>query len=77
MQNSRNITVHTGVAGADIINHYLSVYYCITIVDDMLRKKTINTEEAANLKSMLNSEDRDNYEIAVMAINQIRYGHSI
>jgi hypothetical protein len=77
MQNSRNIVVHTGAAGADKINHLLAVYYCTNIVDDMLDKKTVNIEEATNLKSMLNSEDRDNYEIAVMAINQIRYGHSI
>jgi hypothetical protein len=77
MQDSRNIVVHTSAAGADKISHLLAVYYFTGVVDDILDEKKLATEEATNLKSMLYSEDRDNYEIAVMAINQIRYGHSI
>ena len=77
MQDSRNIVIHTGAAGADKISHLLAVHYFKEIVNDMLDEKKVSLEEGANLKSMLNSEDRDNYEIAVMAINQIRNGHSI
>jgi len=77
MQNSRNIVIHTGAAGADKIGHLLSVHYFKKIVNDMLDEKKVSLEEGTNLKSMLNSEDRDNYEIAVMAIKHIQYEHSI
>lgn len=77
MQNSRNIVIHTGAAGADRITHLLAVHYFIDVVNDILDEKKVSKEEGANLKLMLNSEDRDNYEIAVMAINQIRNEHSI
>ena len=77
MQNSRNIVIRTGAAGTDKITHLLAVYYFIDVVNDMLDEKKVSPEEGANLKSMLNSEDRDNYEIAVMAIKHIQYEHSI
>ena len=77
MQDSRNMVLYTGAAGADKINHLLAVHYFKEIVNDMLDEKKVSLEEGANLKSMLNSEDRDNYEIAVMAIKHIQYEHSI
>lgn len=75
--NSRNIVIHTGAAGADKISHLLAVHYFIDVVNDMLDEKKVSPEEGANLKSMLNSEDRDNYEIAVMAIKHTQYEYSI
>lgn len=77
MQNSRNMVIYTGAAGADKISHLLSVHYFKKIVNDMLDEEKVTPEEGANLKLMLNSEDRDNYEIAIMAINHIRNEHSI
>ena len=72
MQNSRNMVLYTAKAGADRISHLISVHYCVEVVNYMLEEERISTEEATNLKSMLNSEDKDNYEIAIMAINHIK-----
>lgn len=77
MQNSRNMVIYTGAAGADRISHLISVHYCVEVVNDMLDEEKVTPEEGANLKSMLNSDDKDNYEIAVMAINHITNEHSI
>jgi len=71
------MVLYTGAAGADKISHLLAVHYFKEVVNDMLDEKKVSLEEGTNLKSMLNSEDRDNYEIAVMAINHIQYEHSI
>lgn len=75
-KTDRQIGLYTGAKGGDLLNEVLAVYF-FGLVNDMLHDKLIDKEKANNLKAMLKSEDKDNYEIAVMAINHIRNEHSI
>lgn len=76
-KTDRQIRLYTGAKGGDLITYQLALHYFIGVVNDMLDDKMIDQEKGTNLKVMLNSEDKDNYEIAVMAINHIRNEHSI
>ena len=68
---SRQIHLVTGAKGADHISHLLHVYHSVGVVDGLLKEKKITEEEGQNLKSMLNSPDRDNTNIADMIIKQL------
>lgn len=68
----RNIHIYTGAYGADMIHHSLAVANTIDYVEWMEKKKKINVDVAKNLKAMLNSEDRDNFNIAILAIEQLK-----
>ena len=68
----RNIHVYTGAYGADMINHTLAVANATDYVEWMEDKKKIDTDTAKNLKAMLNSEDKDNFNMAILAIEQLK-----
>jgi hypothetical protein len=68
----RNIHVDTGAYGADLLHHTLAVANAIDYVEWMESKKKINTDTAKNLKTMLNSKDRDNFNIAILAIENLK-----
>lgn len=68
----RNIHVYTGAYGADLLHHTLAVANAIDYVEWMESKKKIDTDTAKNLKTMLNSKDRDNFNIAILAIEELK-----
>jgi hypothetical protein len=56
----------------DSYEHALAVTNAVDYVEWMEEKKKIDTETAENLKTMLNSEDRDNFTIAILAIEELK-----
>jgi hypothetical protein len=68
----RNIHVYTGEYGADMLHHTLAVANAVDYVEWMEKKKKVEPDVAKNLKTMLNSKDRDNFNIAILAIEQLK-----
>jgi hypothetical protein len=68
----KTIHIYTGEYGADMLHHTLAVANAIDYVEWMEDKKKIDTDTAQNLKTMLNSKDRDNFNIAILAIEELK-----
>lgn len=68
----RQITLYTGPAGADNIVHIMAVETSVGFVEWMEENKKIDSDTAKNLISMLRSEDKDNFNIATLAIEQFK-----
>ncbi len=68
----RNIHIYTGEYGVDILHHTIAVANAIDYVEWMEKKKKVEPDVAKNLKTMLNSKDRDNFNIAILAIEQLK-----
>lgn len=68
----REFVLHTGITGADIIRHAMEVENAVGYVEWMEEKKKIDSDTAASLKAMLKSEDRDNFTIAMLAIQNLK-----
>jgi hypothetical protein len=68
----RQIVLQTGTRGADMIYHMMAVSNAVDYVEWMEEKKKIDRDTAKNLKTMLESEDRDNFNIAMLAIEQLK-----
>ena len=68
----KSIHIYTGEFGADIIRHTMAVANAVDYVEWMEKKKKVESDVAKNLKAMLNSEDRENFNIAVLAIEQLK-----
>jgi hypothetical protein len=68
----RDIHVYVGTNGADMISHTMAVNNSVGYVHWMLEKKKIEKDVADNLIKMLQSEDRDNFNIAILAIEQLK-----
>jgi hypothetical protein len=56
----------------DLYEHALTVSNAVDYVEWIEEKKKIDSETAENLKTMLKSEDRDNFNIAILAIEQLK-----
>jgi len=67
----RKMRIYTGRGGADMINHLFAVENSVGYVNWLLETKKINKETSDSLIMMLKSEDRDNYNIAILAIEQL------
>lgn len=57
---------------ADKIAHGMAVENSVGFVEWMEERKKIDTDTAKNLISMLRSEDEDNFNIAILAIEQLK-----
>lgn len=68
----RDIHVYVGQHGADMISHSFAVNNSVGFVEWMLEKKKVEPDVAKNLISMLQSEDKDNFNIAILAIEQLK-----
>lgn len=68
----RNINIMTGTKGMDIIYHSIAVNNAVGYVEWMLEEKKIEKDAADSLINMLQSEDRDNFNIAMLAIEQLK-----
>lgn len=58
--------------GYDLYEYALAVSNSIDYVEWMEEKGKVDSEIAQNLKTMLASEDRDNFNIAILAIEQLK-----
>ena len=68
----RDIHVYVGQQGADIYKHTLAVSNSVDYVEWMLEKKQIEEDVAKNLITMLKSPDKDNFNIAILAIKNLK-----
>ena len=68
----RSISIMTGAAGADYIAHAMAIENAVGFVEWMEENKKIDSDTAKNLISMLRSEDVDNFNIAILAIEQLK-----
>lgn len=68
----RNITIMTGAAGADYLAHAMAIENAVGFVEWMEERKKIDSDTAKNLIEMLRSPDRENFNIAILAIEQLK-----
>lgn len=68
----RQIHLYTGKHGIDMISHALAVSNSVGFVEWMMESKKIDTDTGSNLIDMLKSEDIDNFNIAILAIEQLK-----
>jgi hypothetical protein len=68
----RQIHLYTGQAGADYLAHALAIENSVGFVEWMQEKGNIDTDTADTLVKMLRSEDQDNFNIAILAIENLK-----
>lgn len=68
----RDIHVYVGSQGADLISHSFAVNNSVGFVEWMMEKKKITPDVGQNLINMLQSEDRENFNLAILAIEQLK-----
>ncbi len=68
----RQISIMTGAAGADYIAHAMAIENAVGFVEWMEERKKIESDTAKNLIEMLRSPDKENFNIAILAIEQLK-----
>ena len=68
----RQIHLYTGEKVAEMISHSFAVNNSVGFVEWMEEEKKINSDTAKNLINMLRSEDIENFNIAILAIEQLK-----
>ena len=68
----RQIHLYTGTHGADMVSHAFAVSNSIGFVEWMQEKGKIDKETEKNLINMLQSDDIENFNIAILAIEQLK-----
>lgn len=73
----KQIHLYTGSHGTEMISHAFAVRNAVDYVEWMEQKKKVDSDTAKNLTSMLQSEDIENFNIALLAIEHMKNEHSI
>lgn len=68
----KKIHIYTGLNGFDMISHGFAVENSVGFVEWMEEKNKINSDEAKSLITMLRSSDIENFNIAILAIEQLK-----
>lgn len=68
----RHINLYTGMKGNEMIVHTMVVENAVGFVEWMMEKDKVDQETGKNLINMLRSEDKDNFNIAILAIEQLK-----
>jgi len=68
----KDVHIYVGQHGADMLSHSFAVNNSVGFVEWMEEKGKVDSEIAKNLKTMLKSEDKDNFNIAILAIEQLK-----
>ena len=68
----REITIMMSQEGADRVAQHLAVENAVGFVEWIEEKKKIDSDTAKNLISMLRSPDKENFNIAILAIEQLK-----
>ena len=68
----RNIHIYTGQAGFEMISHTYAVENSVGFVQWMEEKKKIDNDTAKSLVLMLRSPDIENFNLAILAIEQLK-----
>lgn len=67
----REIHMYTGINGMDMITHAFAVKNSVDYAKFLRDEGKITEEELNNITNMLNSKDRDNFEVALLALEQL------
>jgi hypothetical protein len=68
----KQIHLYTSVSGVEMISHAFAVENSVGFVKWMEEKKKITSDEATSLTTMLRSKDIENFNIAILAIEQLK-----
>lgn len=68
----RKIVIGTGARGLTMISHAIDVSNATGYVEWMEEKGKVDSDTAKNLIAMLKSEDIENFNIAILAIEQLK-----
>jgi alpha-D-ribose 1-methylphosphonate 5-triphosphate synthase subunit PhnI len=68
----RKIHIYTGLNGFDMVSHAFAVENSVGFVEWMKEKERIDFDTAQNLINMLRSPDKENFNIAILAIEHLR-----
>jgi hypothetical protein len=68
----REITIMMSQEGADRLAHGMAVENAVGFVEWMEEKKKIESSTAMNLITMLRSPDEENFNMAILAIEQLK-----
>ena len=68
----RQISLYMGQVGADYLAHTMAIENSVGFVEWMQERKRIDSDTAETLIKMLRSEDQDNFNIAILAIEQLK-----
>ena len=68
----KQFVLQTGTIEDDYLRHAIEVANAVDYVEWMEGKKKIDSDTAVNLKFMLTSDDKDNFVIAMLAIEQLK-----
>ena len=68
----KQIHLYTGAYGVEMVSHTFAVENSVGFVEWMEKKNKINSDEAKSLITMLRSSDIENFNIAILAIEQLK-----
>jgi len=68
----REITIMMSQEGADRYAHAMAIENAVGFVEWMEEKKKIDDNTAINLITMLRSPDKENFNMAILAIEQLK-----
>ena len=68
----REITIMMSQEGADRYAHAMAIENAVGFVEWMEEKKKIESNTAMNLITMLRSPDEENFNMAILAIEQLK-----
>jgi hypothetical protein len=69
---SQGISITVSPMIADKLAHCMAIENSVGFVEWMQEKKRIDSDTADTLIKMLRSEDKDNFNIAILAIEQLK-----
>ncbi len=73
----RNVHMYTGAYGMEMISHAMAVNNATGYLEWAMERNRIDKETCKSLIEMLNSPDHDNFNLALLAIEQMTNEHSI
>lgn len=68
----RSISIMMSQEGADRYAHAMAIENSVGFVEWMKERKKIESDIAENLITMLRSPDKENFNIAILAIEQLK-----
>ena len=73
----RNVHIYTGVHGMEMISHAMAVNNATGYLEWAMESNKVDKQTGKRLIEMLNSPDHDNFNLALLAIEQMTNEHNI
>lgn len=73
----RTVHMYTGAYGMEMVSHAMAVNNATGYLEWAMEKNTVDKQTGKRLIEMLNSSDHDNFNLALLAIEQMTNEHSI